>query len=423
MSNFLFAIGIIGFLVIGLVIILIIGLNSLKRFLLVASPFLILAACSALCVFFSKYLFLEGEPLLYIILYILVLFFVFYIVSRVTDNTDQSKKEDASDESAQTDTNSTQWPKDEPIKEDRLSMRNRVFVANSSINYNDPEKKELLYTSAVSVIALFSWVMRRDGSVNKEEMNVAKLYFHNRPTYNKILKLGPNKVGWDPVLGTNRTSTTSPTQLLDYYSTWPKLLQYETCCRNILASGIYYGAVMDLLKALFQVAYSSDGVNNSEMKILRGIAENLKVKKEDWKFLVHKFEFYNSSFTYEDNLNENMNTKHHKSSDNQGKSSSKEGKNTDKNGQKRNDEKESKQKKEKLKSTTYGYKITQAYNQLGLLTTATEPEIKAAFRLLAKKYHPDRLPSDATDMERKISEDQFRLVMEAYDLIRMEKGI
>ena len=42
---------------------------------------------------------------------------------------------------------------------------------------------------------------------------------------------------------------------------------------------------------------------------------------------------------------------------------------------------------------------------------------------MVKKYHPDRLPSDATDMDRKISADQFRLVKEAYDLIRLEKGM
>ena len=84
---------------------------------------------------------------------------------------------------------------------------------------------------------------------------------------------------------------------------------------------------------------------------------------------------------------------------------------------------ENKKGKEKKKSSTFGYKLTQAYNQLGLLTTATESEIKAAFRLLAKKYHPDRLSPDATDMDRKISADQFRQIKEAYDYIRLGRGM
>ena len=346
----------------------------------------------------------------------------------MANKTDQSKKEDGSEDkdestqSSQPNQKSTQWPKDEPVMEDGLRKRNRIFKANTSASYNDSEKRTL-YTSAVSVIALFSWVMRRDGSIDEVEMNVARLYFQNRLTYNRILRLGPNGMGWDPVLGINRASTDSSVKLLDYYNTCPRLLQYETCCRNILASGIYYGAVLDLLKALFQVAYSSDGVIDSEMKILRGIAENLKVKKEDWKILLHKFGSRNtSSYAYEDSSDEDTNAKRHNTG-NQGKSSSNKRENTDGNGQKKSDGEESKREEEKLKSTTYGYKITQAYNQLGLLTTATEPEIKAAFRLLAKKYHPDRLPSDATDMDRKISTDQFRQVMEAYDLIRLGKGM
>ncbi len=429
MSNFIFAAGIIGIVVIGLVIILIIGLDSLKKYLLISSPLLIICAYSILFIFFSKYLFPGSEPLLYILLYILVLFTVLYIASWVANKTDQSKKEDGSEDkdestqSSQPNQKSTQWPKDEPVMEDGLRKRNRIFKANDSASYNDSEKRTL-YTSAVSVIALFSWMMRRDGSVDEVEMKVARLYFQNRLTYNRILQLGPDGMGWDPVLGINRTSIDSSVKLLDYYNSCPKLLRYETCCRNILASGIYYGAILELLKALLQVAYSSDGVIDSEMKILRGIAENLKVKKEDWKLLLHKFGFRNtSSYAYEDSSDEDTNAKRHNTSGNQGKSSSKEGKNTDGNGKKKSDGEESKREEEKLKSSTYGYKITQAYNQLGLLSTASEQEIKTAFRLLVKKYHPDHLPSDVTDMDRKISADQFRQIMEAYDYIRLERGM
>ena len=145
---------------------------------------------------------------------------------------------------------------------------------------------------------------------------------------------------------------------------------------------------MDLLNALFQVAFSSDGVVGSEMEILYGISMELKIKQEDWKVLKQKYETPKSEETAE---------------------------------KKNNDSSTSSEKKEKKKSS-YGYKLTQAYNQLGLLTTASETEIKNAYRDLVKKYHPDHLSPDATDLDRKISADQFQRVKEAYDLIRLERG-
>jgi DnaJ-class molecular chaperone len=48
---------------------------------------------------------------------------------------------------------------------------------------------------------------------------------------------------------------------------------------------------------------------------------------------------------------------------------------------------------------------------LGLAPTASDSEIRAAFRKLAKKYHPDRNPDD------KKSEDKFKEVSGAFDII------
>jgi DnaJ-class molecular chaperone len=51
------------------------------------------------------------------------------------------------------------------------------------------------------------------------------------------------------------------------------------------------------------------------------------------------------------------------------------------------------------------------YAVLGLARTATEDEIKKAYRRLARKYHPDVNPGDAT------AEEQFKEVREAYDVL------
>ena len=198
------------------------------------------------------------------------------------------------------------------------------------------------------------------------------------------------------------------------------MLRYSICCDNILASGIYYTAVMDLMKALLQVAYTTDGVIEPEWEILRGIAQKLKIQKVDWTNLEQRYTQmgWNPSSSQKKSSSGKKKSEKRKTDREQ----SKRQENNRSQGQQQKQQQKQQQEQTK-KSSTFGYKLTQAYNQLGLLTTATEPEIKAAFRLLAKKYHPDRLPSDATDMDRKISADQFRQVMEAYDLIRLEKGM
>ena len=52
------------------------------------------------------------------------------------------------------------------------------------------------------------------------------------------------------------------------------------------------------------------------------------------------------------------------------------------------------------------------YEVLGVARTATEDEIKKAYRKLALKYHPDRNPDD-----RKRSEERFREISEAYQVL------
>jgi molecular chaperone DnaJ len=51
------------------------------------------------------------------------------------------------------------------------------------------------------------------------------------------------------------------------------------------------------------------------------------------------------------------------------------------------------------------------YELLGLKKTASEAEIKKAFRKFARKYHPDVNPGD------KASESKFKEISEAYEVL------
>src|SRR3954467_8244994 len=55
------------------------------------------------------------------------------------------------------------------------------------------------------------------------------------------------------------------------------------------------------------------------------------------------------------------------------------------------------------------------YEVLGVARTATDVELKAAFRKLAMQHHPDRNPGD------KDCEHRFKEINEAYDILKDEQ--
>ncbi|MBR5332380.1 MAG: TerB family tellurite resistance protein [Muribaculaceae bacterium] len=63
-----------------------------------------------------------------------------------------------------------------------------------------------------------------------------------------------------------------------------------------------------------------------------------------------------------------------------------------------------------------------AYKVLEISPTATDDEVKAAYRKLALKHHPDRVASLGEDI-RKAAEEKFRQINEAKDKIYKERGI
>ena len=63
-----------------------------------------------------------------------------------------------------------------------------------------------------------------------------------------------------------------------------------------------------------------------------------------------------------------------------------------------------------------------SYTILETQPSATNSEIKRAYRKMANKYHPDKVAHLGDDL-RKIAEEKFKAINNAYQTIKKERGI
>jgi DnaJ like chaperone protein len=63
-----------------------------------------------------------------------------------------------------------------------------------------------------------------------------------------------------------------------------------------------------------------------------------------------------------------------------------------------------------------------AYRILDITPSATDAEVKKAYRSMAKKYHPDKLQSKDPALI-KGAQEKFQQVQQAYEKIQKERGI
>ena len=69
------------------------------------------------------------------------------------------------------------------------------------------------------------------------------------------------------------------------------------------------------------------------------------------------------------------------------------------------------------------YKETSsAYTVLGISPTATDDEVRSAYRKMAMKNHPDKVATLGADVQ-KAAAEKFRQIQEAYETIKKERGI
>lgn len=66
--------------------------------------------------------------------------------------------------------------------------------------------------------------------------------------------------------------------------------------------------------------------------------------------------------------------------------------------------------------------LQEAYRTLGISETATDDEVRQAYRELALRYHPDRVESQG-NAAREQAEKKFREITEARDIIMRARGL
>lgn len=69
-----------------------------------------------------------------------------------------------------------------------------------------------------------------------------------------------------------------------------------------------------------------------------------------------------------------------------------------------------------------GDTVEDAYELLGIAPTATDEEVKQAYKKMALKYHPDRVATLGEDVKRK-AEETFKRINEAKERIYKQRGL
>ncbi len=134
-----------------------------------------------------------------------------------------------------------------------------------------------------------------------------------------------------------------------------------------------YSARLELLHLLWSIAVADNEINRSEIRLISEIAEAIGIQSADAKsieamFARSNYQRQQTSSRYTSN------------------------------------------------STALDYEILQ------IAETASDEEVKRAYRRMAMKYHPDKVAGLGEEAQRKATE-KFREVNEAYERIKQKRGI
>lgn len=213
----------------------------------------------------------------------------------------------------------------------------------------------------VALLVLIAAVMKADGNVRREELDYVKQFLRKNYTEEKGKAL----------LGMLR-DLVKPETYIDV----------DAVCQQI-KENTDYNTRYHMMDFLFALAVADNSYFPEENTVIRVIAGRLGINSRD----------YVSMFT------RHVNSRYNSSGRSGGSS---------------------------YRSSSYGTSGSAArkdpYRVLGLESSATDEEVKKAYRRLAMKYHPDKVEGMGEEVK-KNAEAQFREINEAYEQIKTARGM
>ncbi len=188
----------------------------------------------------------------------------------------------------------------------------------------------------MAMLVLMAAVMKADGDVVKAELNVVKAYL--------LRHYGESEA-------------------LEALKILREILKQNIDYRAVAAQvrlNVPYSARLQILHVLFSIAMSDKRMSDSEMSVVKGIADAMGVYDADFRSIMAMF--------------------------------------------------------------TTGTNENWAYEVLEITKNATDDEVKKAYRRMAMKYHPDKLAGMGEDIKQQ-STEKFRKINEAYEHIKSVRGM
>jgi len=253
------------------------------------------------------------------------------------------------------------------------------------------------------LIRLLVSVIKCDGKADAEEIAAAKSYINSSPRWGTyIIKYFDQELNASNVKFLGYESSGIPLFLLNRKEKDGSVTKYSLSDLSSKAiSKLFrkYSERMEFMDALFQIAYSQDGVSDVEVDLLREVAHYLCIKSWDFTGFLYKYEYM-------------MDEQQKKQ-----KKQEEERKRTEKGKRSEEGRKERQKAHEARFKNVTNTRTREALQLLEITENADEQEVKSAYRRLAKKYHPDTLSANVSEEEREEAAARFRSIHEAYEFL------
>lgn len=210
----------------------------------------------------------------------------------------------------------------------------------------------------IALMVLIAAVMKADGNVSRSELNYVKAFLRQ-----------------------NYGEERGKEMLAALRDLVKQDIDVSSICRQIKVN-TDYTTRYHLLDFLFGLAGADGAFSHNEMQVLRSIYYNLGINATDWTSIQARHQVGGAGRTYGRGYY-----------DYSGGADS-----------------------------SYSQPKSDPYKVLGIDQSASDDEVKKAYRRLAMKYHPDKVESLGEEVKRN-SEAQFRQINEAYEQIRKMRNM